>query len=150
MGKRKAGEVLLSLDERMTRCRHVIKISGKTKEGVRKGLEILRRQYGSLFPKVFRSITSDNGSEFSGLSKLFKEGKVYFAHPYSSGERGTNEKHNSLVRRFIPKGKDISAVPEYVVQKVQDWINRLPRRLLGYHTPEELFKEQIAQLLSAT
>lgn len=56
----------------------------------------------------------------------------------------------SLVRRFIPKGKDISAVPEYVVPKVQDWINRLPRRLLGYHTPEELFKEQIAQLLSAT
>lgn len=150
VGKRKAGEVLLSLDERMTRCRHVIKISGKTKEDVRKGLEILRHQYGSLFPKVFRSITSDNGSEFSGLSKLFKEGKVYFAHPYSSGERGTNEKHNSLVRRFIPKGKDISAVPEYVVQKVQDWINRLPRRLLGYHTPEELFKEQIARFSSAT
>lgn len=150
MGKRKAGEVLLALDERMTRCCHVIKISGKTKEGVRKGLEILRRQYGSLFPKVFRSITSDNGSEFSGLSELFKEGKVYFSHPYSSGERGTNEKHNSLVRRFIPKGKDISAVPEYVVQKVQDWINRLPRRLLGYHTPEELFKEQIARLSSAT
>lgn len=94
MGKRKAGEVLLALDERMARCRHVIKISGKAKEGVRQGLEILRRQYGSLFSKVFRSITSDNGSEFSGLSKLFKEGKVYFAHPYSSGERGTNEKHN--------------------------------------------------------
>ena len=150
VGKRKAGEVLLALDERITRCRHVIKISGKTKEGVRKGLEILRRQYGSLFPKVFRSITSDNGSEFSSLTELFKEGKVYFTHPYSSGERGTNEKQNSLVRRFIPKGKDISAVPEYVVQKVQDWINRLPRRLLGYHTPEELFKEQIARLSSAT
>jgi len=145
VGKRKAGEVLLALDERMTRCRHVIKILGKTREGVREGLEVLRRQYGSLFPKVFRSITSDNGSEFSSLTELFKEGKVYFTHPYSSGgERGTNEKHNSLVRRFIPKGKDISAVPEYVVQKVQDWINRLLRRLLGYHIPEELFKEQIA------
>ena len=88
----------------------------------------LRHQYGSLFPKVFRSITRDNVSEFSGLSELFKEGKVHFAYPYSSGERGTNEKHNSPVRRFIPKGKDISAVPEY----------------------EELFKEQIARLSSAT
>ena len=75
-----------------------------------------------------RSITRDNGSEFSGLSELFKEGKVHFAYPYSSGEHGTNEKHNPLVRRFIPKGKDISAVPEY----------------------EELFKEQIARLSSAT
>lgn len=150
VGKRKAGEVLLSLDERMTRCRHVIKILGKTKEGVRKGLEILRRQYGSFFPKVFRSITSDNGSEFSSLTELFKEGKVYFIHLYSSGERGTNEKQNFLVCRFIPKGKDISTVPEYVIQKVQDCINRLPRRLLGYHIPEELFKEQIARLSSAT
>ena len=58
-------------------------------------------------------------------------------------------KQNSLVRRFISKEKDINAVPEYVIQKVQDWINRFPRRLLGYHTPEELFKEQITRLSSA-
>ncbi len=149
VGKREAGEVLLTLDERMTRRRHVLKISGKTKEGVAAGLETLRRQYGALFPKVFRSITSDNGSEFSDLTELFKEGKVYFSHPYSSGERGTNEKQNSLVRRFIPKGKDISTVPDYVVQKAQDWINALPRRIFGYRTSEELFNEQISLLSSA-
>ena len=149
VGKREAGEVLLTLDERMTRRRHVLKIPGKTKEGVAAGLETLRRQYGALFPKVFRSITSDNGSEFSDLTELFKEGKVYFSHPYSSGERGTNEKQNSLVRRFIPKGKDISTVPDYVVQKAQDWINALPRRIFGYRTSEELFNEQISLLSSA-
>ncbi|MEF2673523.1 MAG: IS30 family transposase [Dialister invisus] len=117
MGKCKAGEVLLSLDERMTCCCHVIRISGKTKERVREGIETLRCQYGSLFPKAFRSITSDNGSEVSGLTESFKEGKVYFIHPYCPGERGTNEKQNSLVRRFVSKGKDINTVPEYVVQK---------------------------------
>lgn len=149
MGKREAGEVLLTLDERMTRRRHILKISGKTKEGVAEGLEALRRQYGALFPKVFKSITSDNGSEFSGLNDAFREGDVYFTHPYSSGERGTNEKQNSLVRRFIPKGKDMADVPDYVVQKAQDWINGLPRRLLGYRTPAELFHEQISLLSPA-
>ncbi|MBR1886194.1 MAG: IS30 family transposase, partial [Schwartzia sp.] len=95
------------------------------------------------------SITSDNGSEFSGLDEAFPEGYVYFAHPYSSGERGTNEKQNSWVRRFIPKGKDMADVPDYVVQKAQDWINGLPRRLLGYRTPAELFHEQISLLSPA-
>ena len=149
VGKREAGEVLLTLDERMTRRRHILKISGKTKDGVAEGLESLRRQYGALFPKVFKSITSDNGSEFSGLDEAFPEGDVYFTHPYSSGERGTNEKQNSLVRRFIPKGKDMADVPDYVVQKAQDWINGLPRRLLGYRTPAELFHEQISLLSPA-
>ena len=139
MGKRKAGEVLLALDERMTRCRHVIKTSGKTKEGVRKELEILRHQYGSLFPKVFRSITSDNGSEFSGLSKLFKEGKVYFAHPYSSGERGTNEKHNSLVRRFIPKGQPIDEITDDELIQINWYLNCRPLKCLNWRTPIEIF-----------
>ena len=149
VGKRKAGEVLLTLDERMTRRRHILKISGKTKEGVAEGIETLRRLYGPLFFKVFKSITSDNGSEFSGLADVFREGNVYFTHPYSSGERGTNEKQNSLVRRFIPKGKDMADVTDYVVQKAQNWINGLPRRILGYRTPEELFNEQISLLTPA-
>lgn len=64
--------------------------------------------------------------------------------------RDTNEKQDSLVRRFLPKGKDMSTVSEYVIQKIQDWSNQLPRRLLGYCTPEELFQEQITLLSSAT
>ena len=131
VGQRTGGEVLLTLDERTTRRRHVIRIPGKTKAGVAAGLDILRQKYGNHFAKVFKSITSDNGSEFSGLTDAFKEGCVYFAHPYSSGERGTNEKQNSLVRRFIPKGKDIATVSDYTLQKTEDWINNLPRKILG-------------------
>ena len=139
VGKRKARKVLLALDERMTRCRHVIKISGKTKEGVRKGLEILRHQYGSLFPKVFRGITRDNGSEFSGLSELFKEGKVHFAYPYSSGERGTNEKHNSLARRFIPSCTRIrgtkSARLDQQTSAASTWLSHTGRAFQGADCP---------------
>ena len=90
VGQRTAGEVLLTLDERMTR-RHILKIPGKTKAGVMAGLDSLRQEYGNNFAKVFKSITSDNGSEFSGLSDAFKEGCVYFAHPYASGERDERE-----------------------------------------------------------
>ena len=87
--------------------RHILKISGKTKAAVAAGLDFLRQEYGANFPKVFKRITSDNGSEFSGLTAAFSEGSVYFARPYSSGERGTNEKQTSLVRRFIPKEKTL-------------------------------------------
>ena len=141
--------MLLTLDERLTRRRHILKISGKTKAAVAAGLDLLRQRYGANFSKVFKSITSDNGSEFSGLTAAFSEGCVYFAHPYSSEERGTNEKQNSLVRRFIPKGKDIATVSDYTVQKTEDWINNLPRKILGYRTPKELFQEQLNHIASA-
>ncbi|HAT4276979.1 TPA: IS30 family transposase, partial [Clostridium perfringens] len=66
--------------------------------------------FGSKFSEVFKSITADNGSEFADLSEfeLKTKTKVYFTHPYSSFEKGTNERHNGLIRRFIPKGKRIS------------------------------------------
>lgn len=146
VGKRQGGEVLLTLDERMTRKRHIIRIADKTKESVGKALSELRSVYGEIFPLVFRTITSDNGSEFSGLTEALAEVNVYFAHPYSSWERGTNENQNCIARRFIPKGKDIGEVPDYTVHKSEDFINDLPRKMFGYRTPRELFDEQIASL----
>ena len=149
VGKRGSGEVLLTLDERMTRKRHIIKIPGRTKEAVGKALQCLQQAYGEMFHLVFKTVTSDNGSEFSGLTEALAGVGVYFAHPYSSGERGTNEKQNSIVRRFIPKGMDMSEVSEYVVRKAEDFINGLPRKMFGYRTPAELFDEQLALLATA-
>ena len=146
VGKREAGEVILTLDERMTRKRHMIKIDGKNSEAVAKGLDALKASYGAMFPLVFRTVTSDNGSEFSGLSEALQGVDVYFAHPYSSGERGTNEKQNSIVRRFIPKGKDMGEVSDFTVQKAEDFINNLPRKMFHYRTPKELFDEQLSLL----
>lgn len=150
VGKREAGEVLLTLDERMTRKRHIIKIAGKTKEAVGTALRSLRSAYGEMFPLVFKTVTSDNGSEFSGLAEALEGVGIYYAHPYSSGERGTNEKQNSITRRFIPKGKDMGKVSDYTVQKAEDFTNDLPRKMFGYRTPRELFDEQMALLSPAT
>ncbi|MFI3174935.1 MAG: IS30 family transposase [Bacillota bacterium] len=88
---------------------------------------------------IFKTITSDNGSEFAELSKDFLNVDIFFAHPHSSFERGTNEKQNSLVRKFFPKGKSFENVSDKLVAYVEEWINLLPRKILDYSTPNEIF-----------
>ncbi|MGX7015051.1 IS30 family transposase, partial [Vagococcus silagei] len=85
--------------------------------------------------------------EFSGLTRLLKNQLlVYFTHPYSSWERGTNENHNRMIRRFIPKGTKISTVSESNMRHVQQWMNSLPRKIMGYATPYESFINEISKL----
>ena len=141
-------KVLLTIVERKTRYSIVIRIAGKTTCAVTEGIKELKELYGNRFKEVFKSITSDNGSEFANLSALEEEvgTKIYFTHPYSSYERGTNERHNGLIRRFIPKGKRIS---DYCVDKVaavEEWMNTLPRKILGYLTPEHLFEKHLDKI----
>lgn len=103
--------VMLTLTERLTRFELILKADGKNLEAIEKVLLDFMRKLGNNFSKIFQSITSDNGIEFSGLTTLFQnELAVYFTHPYSSWERGTNENHNRIIRRFIPKGRKISTV----------------------------------------
>ncbi|HHU33323.1 MAG TPA: IS30 family transposase [Clostridia bacterium] len=142
--KSKKDACLLVLVERKTRDVLVRKIASRTAEAVEEELKRLKEEYGSYFHKVFKSITSDNGSEFALLSNLKKYGiGVYFTHPYSAFERGTNENHNGLIRRFIPKGERILNYCHEAISRIEDWINSLPRKILGYRTPEELFEEEL-------
>ncbi len=138
IGSADSSEVLLTLDERMTRKRHIVKLPAKTAKAVEEGLKQLRKEYGKTWPKVFRTITCDNGSEFASLSELFTDTKIYYAHPYSAWERGTNEKQNSLIHRFFPKGKSFTSVSEEAIKLVEDWINNLPRKFLEYHSPYKI------------
>ena len=73
--------------------------------------------------------------------------KFYYTHPYSSWERGTNEHHNGLIRRFIPKGRSINDFSIEAIARVQNWCNTLPRKILGYLTPNEAFEDQLRQIL---
>ena len=68
---------------------------------------------------------------------------VYFAHPYSSWERGTNENTNGLIRRYFPKGTDFSQVSEEQLKEVQDKLNSRPRKVLGFRTPYEMMQKEI-------
>jgi len=64
--------------------------------------------------------------------------EVYYAHPYSSFERGTNENWNGIVRRFIPKGKNFDSLDDSTIQRINHYINTLPRKRFGYKTPLDL------------
>ena len=145
-GKQGKGAVLLTLDERTTRKRIIVKISGRNMAAVTRGIGRIKAEYGENFDKIFKSITSDNGSEFAQLSNTLPNTKIYYAHPYSSYERGTNEKQNSLIRYFYPKGRSFDNVEEKTVKFIQEWINNLPRKFANYQTPNELFNKKIADL----
>ena len=58
--------------------------------------------------------------------------KIYYCHPYSYWERGSNENANKLIRRFIPKGSDIGKFTNKMIKFIQDWINNYPRRIFNY------------------
>lgn len=130
---------LLVLSERMTRQEIVIKVKDRTRTSILTGLNRLERQMGApAFRNTFKTITCDNGMEFAdwqGIekSKLNKGSRttVYFCHPYCSGERGTNENINRMIRRWIPKGDDIGLYSSTEIQMIQDWINNYPRRIFN-------------------
>ena len=66
--------------------------------------------------------------------------QVYYAHPYRSGKRGSNENANRLIRRFIPKGTVITNIPEEFIQQIENWINNLLRPMFGYKSSLEMAK----------
>jgi IS30 family transposase len=87
------------------------------------------------------TITSDNGAEFA-CHELIAEKLLldfFFAHPYSSWERGLNEYTNGLIRQYIPKGTDFKEYSEQDIRQIQHKINRRPRKNLDYHTPTKKF-----------
>ena len=129
---------LLTLTERMTRQEIIIRLPDKTQRAVKRALDRLERRFGSRFKMKFKTITADNGGEFLDFDSLEKSCrsdarrfKMYFAHPYSSWERGSNENANGIIRRFFPKGTDFSKVSIASIQSVEDWMNDYPRRILG-------------------
>jgi len=129
---------LLTLTERKYREEVIIRLPDKTQRAVKRALDRLERRYGSKFKETFKTITTDNGSEFLDFESLEKSCrnkrkrfKMYFAHPYSSWERGSNENANGIIRRFFPKGTDFSKVSIAQIQAVEDWMNDYPRRILG-------------------
>ena len=143
--------VLLTIAERKTRQFLVRKIADKSALAVMAELDKLREECGDRFSSVFKTITSDNGSEFANLSELEQvtDTNIYFTHPYSSFERGTNERHNGLIRRFLPKGTRMTDCSIDTIAFVEDWCNTLPRKILGYRTPEELFESEMDKIYAA-
>lgn len=152
-GKKKTKKTLLVLTERKSRREIIRPMRDQTARSVVRVLDSLEREYGANFSKIFRTITVDNGSEFSDCAGMEKScrrkgnrTKIYYCHPYSSYERGSNENVNKMIRRWFPKGTDFRKVTAKAIQKVEDWINNYPREILGFRTAEAVFQEGVACL----
>ena len=151
-GQGKGKTCLLVLSERMTREEIIVKMKDRTSASVVRALNMLERKTGSrLFREKFKTITVDNGVEFlnsEGIEKSrYTKGSrttLFYCHPYSSWERGTNENINRMIRRFFPKGIDFDTVSKKQVQRVEDWINNYPRKILGGISSNQ-FRENMMQ-----
>ena len=144
---------LLVLTERLTRKEIIMPIRTQSSTAVVKALNRLEHSYGKQFKRIFRTITVDNGTEFSncqGIEKsIYGKGqrtKVYYCHPYSSWERGTNERINREIRRLIPKGTDLAQFSETQIQAVEEWVNNYPREIFGFETSNERFAREVAKI----
>ena len=125
--------------------------NAKTKDGdkIVEILKELKLEYGSNYSKIFKTVTFDNGPEFSDSAGMGETGTdIYYAHPYSSFERGTNENWNGIVRRFIPKGSSFDKLTDKDIQRITHYINTLPRKRFGYKTPLDLWHELINDILA--
>lgn len=145
---------MLVLTERKTRDEIIFKLKDQKAESVVDALDRLEKKWGDMFYKVFRSITVDNGVEFSdyeGMERsILRPGEkrtfLFYCHPYSSWERGSNENQNKLIRRHIPKGEDFDEKQDRDIEYIENWINNYPRGIFGYRTSAELFKEELRKL----
>ena len=148
---RGSNAALLTLVERKHRRTIIRKIPDKTQASVLQALRGIERHYGARrFRRIFKTITADNGSEFldfealeaSVLSKQQRT-RIFYAHPYSSWERGSNENANRIIRRFVAKGRDIARFTRQRIMDIEAWINNYPRRILEFMTPNELFMNEL-------
>ena len=154
IGKAKGqNESVLVLTERKTRYEYILKVPNKTSAAT---VQALHSIIPMLPAGTFQTITVDNGSEFQdchGMEHDPQDNKrltVYYCHPFTSCERGSNERNNRIIRRFLPKGKSLCHVTQHDCDQIAARINDMPRKILGYVTAKELFDAEIAKLQAAT
>lgn len=143
------GQALLVLTERKTRYELVYHLREKTMKQVVLALDKTMSQFPN---NTFKTITVDNGAEFQDVKGMEydRNGKrrttVYYCHPYTSCERGSNERMNRMLRRFFPKGRSMARVTQKQCRYAAEWLNNYPRKILNYATPADLFHAELAAL----
>lgn len=136
MGKG-SSDCIVTVTERKTGFLQIGKLPNRTTESLNQKVLMLIRRH----PADFKTITADNGTEFHQY-KLIEEkcsAKFYFANPYHSWERGSNENCNGLIRQYIPKGTSMASLTQAKCDAIAKKLNTRPRKRLNYKTPEELF-----------
>lgn len=144
VGRAGSKPVLLTLTERVTREEIIIKLPDRRAATIRKAIDKLELKTPD-FQDKFKSITTDNGPEFLEYEQLIRSCRsdrqrfsVYYCHSYAAWEKGTNENHNRMIRRFFPKGTDFTKISKKEIAAIQDWMNDYPRKILGWKTPRQV------------
>jgi IS30 family transposase len=133
---------IVSIVERKSKFTILKKVNKRTAKNVTEvTVEALKQHYNKVF-----SITSDNGREFAGHEEISRQlnTEFYFAHPYSSWERGLNENTNGLVRQYIKKGSNLSLVTDEHLNAIMDKLYTRPRETLQYQTPAQWFYDNVS------
>lgn len=152
IGQRDKKSCLLVLSERKTRTEIIRKIKSKSQDAVKAALDQIEKKLGSdQFREQFKTITTDNGVEFLNAEKIetsIDGGKrtiSYYCHPYSSWERGTNENINKMIRRWIPKGEDITLYTDQQIAYIEHWINAFPRKIFNFRSSRDMLRAELQQ-----
>jgi len=130
-------DCIVTLLERKTGLVHIGKLKNRTTQELnKKTIALIRRD-----PDAFKTITSDNGTEFHQYKIIEKQcnTRFYFATPYHSWERGANENVNGLIRQYLPKGTSMENLTQQQCNAIANKLNTRPRKRLGYKTPEECY-----------
>lgn len=149
VGKNQNGH-LLTLVERKTLKGFIFNVEDKKQDKIVKVLDMLQNCFGNKFSSVFKTITFDNGVEFSDVMNIERNGRTlsYYCHPYTSSERGINENYNGIVRRFLPKGTSFENLTEQLLNRINHWIDTFPRKKLGYKNAQELFNQELSAIMT--
>ena len=149
VGKKQGiGESIVVMTERLTRMELIFKVPRKDAASVVAVLDHLQRR--SDFRHIIKSITMDNGVEFSNAHRLehsptgYRRTYCYYCHPFTSCERGSNENANRMIRRWFKKGRSLAAVTQADCIAVSRWMNTYYRASLDWKTPAEAFKSACA------
>lgn len=143
VGKANTKPALLTLTERVSRQELLFLLPDHKATTIQNVFNRLERELPD-FKERFQSITTDNGPEFLHYENLCRSiyggqrFQVYYCHSYAAWEKGSNENHNRMIRRFFPKGTDFRKVTEEEVTWVQDWMNNYPRKILGWYAPKDI------------
>lgn len=134
---------LQTLSERKSKLVRISKLPRRTSVETYQAVVNKLHEYPE---KLRQTLTLDNGTENAGHEKITKKinTQCYFAHPYHSWERGTNENTNGLIRYYFPKGTDFAIVSEEEIKRVENLLNNRPRKCLRYRTPLEIFNRAVA------
>jgi len=145
IGRNRKGAIL-SLVERRSRLCLLQKVASRSPDTV---AEAFCKQLSPLKEEVL-TITSDNGTEFIRHERIAKDldADFFFADPYSSWQRGTNENTNGLVRQYFPKKTDFTVLADCDIELVADRLNNRPRKCLNFRTPNEVFFNRLVALIT--